>query len=86
MPGVPVLVIDDYSSDATVDRAQSRPGRPCVSLPRHLGLGGCVQTGYKLAFELGFDYVVRVDGDGQHDARDIRRIYETAGANRARTW
>jgi glycosyltransferase involved in cell wall biosynthesis len=35
-----------------------------------------VQAGYKLAFELGFSYVIRVDGDGQHDARDIPRIYQ----------
>ena len=76
LPGVPILVIDDYSRDATVLRAK-RAGAEVVSLPRHLGLGGCVQTGYKLAFELGFDFVVRVDGDGQHDARDIPRIYET---------
>jgi glycosyltransferase involved in cell wall biosynthesis len=45
-------------------------------LPHHLGLGGCVQAGYKLAHELGFEYVIRVDGDGQHDARDIPRILE----------
>src|SRR5207302_9691642 len=48
-----------------------------LALPHHLGLGGAVQAGYKLAFELGFEYVIRVDGDGQHDARDIPRIYET---------
>ncbi len=75
MPGTPVLVIDDFSIDATVERARMA-GAEVVSLPRHLGLGGCVQTGYKLAFQLGFDFVVRVDGDGQHDARDIPRVYE----------
>ena len=74
LPGIPVLVIDDCSSDATVDVAR-KAGAEVMSLPRHLGLGGCVQTGYKLAYELGFDYVVRVDGDGQHDARDVVRIY-----------
>ncbi len=74
LPHVPVLVIDDCSTDATVELAK-KAGADVVSLPRHLGLGGCVQTGYKLAYELGFDYVVRVDGDGQHDARDIPRIY-----------
>ena len=47
-----------------------------LPLPHHLGLGGCVQAGYKLAYELGFEYVIRVDGDGQHDARDIPRILE----------
>jgi glycosyltransferase involved in cell wall biosynthesis len=75
MPGVPVLVIDDQSIDATVAVAEAA-GAQVLRLPIHLGLGGCVQAGYKLAFEMGCDYVVRVDGDGQHDARDIPRILE----------
>jgi glycosyltransferase involved in cell wall biosynthesis len=75
VPGIPVFVIDDSSSDATVAIATAAGAR-VVSLPHHLGLGGCVQTGYRLAFELGYDYVIRVDGDGQHDARDIPRILE----------
>jgi len=36
-----------------------------------------VQAGYKLAYELGYEYVIRVDGDGQHNAGDIPRIFET---------
>ncbi len=75
VPGVPVLVLDDCSLDSTIDVAR-RAGAEVLALPHHLGLGGCVQAGYKLAFELGFDYVIRVDGDGQHDARDIPRILE----------
>jgi glycosyltransferase involved in cell wall biosynthesis len=75
VPGVPVLVVDDCSLDATVAVAK-HAGAEVLSLPHHLGLGGAVQAGYKLAFELGFAYVIRVDGDGQHDARDIPRIYE----------
>ncbi len=75
VPGVPVLVIDDCSWDATVAVAR-RAGAEVMSLPHHLGLGGAVQAGYKLAYELGFDYVIRVDGDGQHDARDIPRVWE----------
>ena len=74
VPDVPVLVIDDCSGDATAARARAA-GAEVMSLPHHLGLGGCVQAGYKLAYELGFAYVVRVDGDGQHDARDIPRIF-----------
>jgi glycosyltransferase involved in cell wall biosynthesis len=76
MPGVPVLVVDDCSQDATVTLARGA-GAQVLTLPHHLGLGGCVQAGYKLAFELGYDYVIRVDGDGQHDARDIPRVFET---------
>jgi len=75
VPGVPVLVIDDGSVDQTAHAARAA-GAEVLPLPHHLGLGGCVQAGYKLAFELGFEYVIRVDGDGQHDARDIPRVLE----------
>jgi glycosyltransferase involved in cell wall biosynthesis len=75
VPGVPVLVIDDCSTDDTILVAR-QAGAEVLALPHHLGLGGCVQAGYKLAYELGFQYVIRVDGDGQHDARDIPRIFE----------
>ncbi len=73
VPGAPVLVIDDCSRDNTLAVAR-QAGADVLPLPHHLGLGGCVQAGYKLAFELGFSYVIRVDGDGQHDPRDIPRI------------
>ena len=73
MPGTPVLVVDDASTDGTYDRARSA-GADVLRLPNHLGLGGCVQAGYKLAYELGFDYVIRVDGDGQHDPKYIPEL------------
>ena len=75
VPGVPVLVIDDCSSDNTIALAR-QAGADVLPMPHHLGVGGCVQAGYKLAYELGFQYVIRVDGDGQHDARDIPRVFE----------
>ena len=75
LPGVPVLVIDDCSGDGTRLAAESA-GAHILPLPHHLGLGGCVQAGYKLAFELGFDFVIRVDGDGQHDPRSIPLILD----------
>jgi glycosyltransferase involved in cell wall biosynthesis len=75
MPDAPVLVVDDCSSDETVQNARMAGAR-VLPLPHHLGLGGAVQAGYKLAYELGFDYVIRVDGDGQHDPRDIPKILE----------
>lgn len=75
MPGVPVLVIDDCSVDTTQLQARVA-GAEVMGLPAHLGLGGCVQAGYKLAYELGFDYVIRVDGDGQHDPQDIPHVLD----------
>jgi glycosyltransferase involved in cell wall biosynthesis len=75
MAGVRVLVIDDCSEDATVSVARDARAE-VLCLPHHLGLGGCVQAGYKLAFELGYDYVIRVDGDGQHAPQDIPRVLD----------
>lgn len=75
MPTTPILVVDDASADGTAAIAR-HCGAAVLSLPHHLGLGGAVQAGYKLAFELGFLYVIRVDGDGQHSADDIPRVFE----------
>lgn len=76
VPGVDVLVVDDCSEDGTRHIAQAAGAR-VLPMPYHLGLGGCVQAGYRLAFELGYDFVIRVDGDGQHDPRYIPKILET---------
>jgi len=73
VPKTPVLVVDDCSLDATRSCAEAA-GAQVLALPHHLGLGGCVQAGYRLAYELGYDYVIRVDGDGQHDPRDIPTV------------
>jgi hypothetical protein len=75
LPGVPVLVIDDCSEDSTIATARAA-GAQVLPLPHHLGLGGAVQAGYKLAFELDYEYVIRLDGDGQHDPRDIPRVLD----------
>ena len=45
-----------------------------VSLPFDLGIGGAVQTGFKLAREEGFDVAVRLDGDGQHIAAELPKL------------
>ena len=76
LPGSRVLVIDDCSLDGTRVLAKYG-GADVLAMPHHLGLGGCVQAGYKLAFELGYEYVVRIDGDGQHDPNYIPAILTT---------
>jgi len=75
LPDVPVVVVDDGSWDGTAPAA-SKAGAEVLSLPHHLGLGGAVQMGYKYAFEHGYDRVVRVDSDGQHNAADIPALLQ----------
>ena len=72
-PEFDVLVIDDGSTDATRERALAAGAR-VVRLPFNLGIGGAVQTGYRWALAGGYELAVQVDGDGQHDARDIPRL------------
>ena len=76
MPEARILVVDDASRDETPALA-AQAGAKVLRLPYHLGLGGCVQAGYKLAFELGYQYVIRVDGDGQHDPAYIPDLLKT---------
>jgi glycosyltransferase involved in cell wall biosynthesis len=69
-PALDVLVVDDGSVDDTCDVA-ARHGAEVVRLPFNLGIGGAVQTGFRYAAGLGYELVVRVDGDGQHDPAQI---------------
>ncbi len=80
VPGVPVVVVDDCSKDATAGIARAAGAR-VLRLPFHLGLGGAVQAGYRLAYELGFEFVIRLDGDGQHDPAYIAKVYEALRTN-----
>jgi glycosyltransferase involved in cell wall biosynthesis len=72
-PRLDVVVIDDGSTDATCREALARRAR-VLRHPFNLGIGGAVQSGFKFALENGYDYMVQVDGDGQHDAREIQTL------------
>ena len=72
-PEFEVVVVDDGSTDATAELARSA-GATVLSLPYNLGIGAAVQTGLQYAWEHDFDIAVQVDGDGQHDARELRTL------------
>lgn len=65
-----VLVINDCSKDNTpkilVDNNISH-----IDLVHNLGIGGAVQTGYKYAYQNGYDIAIQFDGDGQHDINSV---------------
>jgi glycosyltransferase involved in cell wall biosynthesis len=73
--GLDIVVVDDGSTDRTAEVAAAR-GAFVLRLPFNLGIGGAVQTGFRFAFEQGYDIAVRVDGDGQHDPEQLTRILE----------
>ncbi len=65
-PGYDLLVIDDGSRDRTADVARAH-GVAVVSHPFNLGVGAALQTGFRWAVARGYDIVVQLDADGQHD-------------------
>jgi glycosyltransferase involved in cell wall biosynthesis len=71
--GLDIVVVDDGSVDRTAEVAASKGAR-VLRLPFNLGIGGAVQTGFRFAFEQGYDIAVRVDGDGQHDPSQLDRV------------
>ncbi|MHB1485138.1 MAG: glycosyltransferase family 2 protein [Saccharofermentanales bacterium] len=68
-----VLVINDCSTDETEKIVRER-NHNVICLPINLGIGGAVQTGFKYADLHGYDIVVQVDGDGQHNPEYIREM------------
>jgi glycosyltransferase involved in cell wall biosynthesis len=65
-----VIVIDDGSKDATARLARDA-GAEVVSHPFSQGAGSATRTGFDSALKYGADIVVTLDGDGQHDPREI---------------
>jgi glycosyltransferase involved in cell wall biosynthesis len=79
-PNFDVLVIDDGSTDRTGELAAAA-GAKVLQMPYNLGIGGGMQAGYIYAKENGYEVAVQVDGDGQHDPRQIKDLLGCLAAN-----
>jgi glycosyltransferase involved in cell wall biosynthesis len=67
---LPVLVVDDGSTDGTADRAR-RAGAEVISLDRNQGKGAALRAGFRRALEDGREAALTLDADGQHDPTEI---------------
>ena len=72
-PSVDYLVVNDCSTDGTVEKLKSINAN-YVSCPSNLGIGGAVQTGYRYAYENDYDIAIQIDGDGQHAKIILARL------------
>jgi glycosyltransferase involved in cell wall biosynthesis len=66
VPHVDILVVNDGSKDSTANIARAA-GAHVISHPFNMGYGVTCQTGFKYACRKRYDYLVQMDGDGQHE-------------------
>jgi glycosyltransferase involved in cell wall biosynthesis len=68
------LVIDDGSTDRTIEVARSHGVEHVVRLPNHKGLSLAFQAGLDAALKLGADVIVNTDADNQYEGADVHRL------------
>lgn len=78
-----VLVVDDGSTDRTVQKARLAKADRVVSHGVNKGLGIAFKTGIENALEMGAYVIVNMDADGQFNPRDIERLVTPLLAGRA---
>ena len=70
-----IIVVNDGSTDNTANIAKKQSKHAnVITHPVNLGLGAVVQTGYKYAIRNKFDYIVKLDSDGQHNPKYIPKL------------
>lgn len=74
-PTADILVVNDGSMDDTAELA-ARAGAMVVSLPFNVGVGGAMRTAFLYAQRHGYEALVQVDADGQHDPADLDRVLD----------
>src|SRR5215210_6289896 len=77
------LVIDDGSTDRTIDVARANGVDHIVRLTNNKGLANGFQAGLDAALKLGADVIVNTDADNQYDGRDVVKLVEPILAGEA---
>ncbi len=74
-----VLVIDDGSTDSTDAVLKGLDVKTIRQA--HTGKGAALKAGFKYALKNNFDWIITMDGDGQHDHREIPRFVKKMKSN-----
>lgn len=71
---IEILVIDDGSTDNTVEVARQYGVKDVISFPKNKGLAKAFVAGLNRALEMGADIIVNTDADNQYSADDIEKL------------
>lgn len=71
-----LIVVNDGSTDQTEEFLSAFSSITLLSYPKNKGKGFAIRQGFKRATELGFDYAITIDSDGQHYADDLTKFIE----------
>jgi glycosyltransferase involved in cell wall biosynthesis len=66
-----IIVVNDGSTDNTVEIVENNPGVQFINYPKNTGKGWALRKAFKYAIEKGYQYAITIDSDGQHFATDI---------------
>ena len=72
-----ILVVNDSSTDNTLNVLKEN-NINYITTPYNLNYSGAIQTGFKYAAKKGYKYVAQFDGDGQHIASELSKLYMEA--------
>ncbi len=72
-----ILVVDAFSSDETYSEVKKN-GVNIIQIDKFYGIGLAIETGILFAYENDYDFLVRIDGDGQHSPSDVKDLLDFA--------
>jgi len=76
LPEADILVLNDGSSDNTKAILSQYKGIIALHHPYNMGIGGAIWTGFNFFARNNYEYLVRIDGDGQHPPSLAKMLLE----------
>lgn len=76
-----VIIVNDGSTDGTQKILKKYDSLEIISYPENQGKGYALRKGFESAINLGYEFAVTIDSDGQHNPADISKFTECIKGN-----